>query len=78
MLALICLVAKVVSNQHCSNCVCARGFCAGLLFCGVVLSVISSFSIILLRKRGSLAFKVVLLLTCGCMYTVSILPGAGG
>ena len=52
----------------------AHGFfgCVWSLFCNTVLSVPSSFEIILLRKRAGCFTLIVLLLSCGCYWHVSL------
>ena len=49
------------------------GVCAGSLFGGVVLSVVSSFAITLLRKgRADCFTSIVILLSFGCLCFVSL------
>ena len=46
-----------------------------LLLCNVTFNVILSFEFILLRKRGLVTLLSVLL-SCGCLCSVSLLRGA--
>ena len=58
---------------HCSHYM--LELCVGSLFCDVGLSVVSSFAIILPRKRMLVALLVsfiVFLLSCGCQCSVSL------